>query len=511
MMSDSDPTNRTALGVGQTVARNTALNTLGQLVPLAVGFLAMPRIIEGLGNERFGVLALTWVIAGYFVLLDFGLSRATTKYVAAALDQGRKREASRFVWSALTIQSMFGGLWFLLLFVGAPVLAHQMLTVPPNLVSETVLTFRILAVAVPVMLISTALRGVLEALQRFDLVNTVRIPLSIATFALPLLGTLLQMNLPEIVVLLGLAQLVGAIALWRLCRRSLPGLKGRPQFEAGKVKSMMHYGGWVMVSGVVGPILVTLDRFTIGSLVSVAAVGLYAAPYEVVTRLWIFPTSLTASLFPVFSRSTIEQDGLLAPLVIRSVLMLFAVMGPIIVAVVALAPDILQLWLGAEFAARSSVALQVLAVGVLVNSIAHIPFSLLQGLGRPDIPAKLHLAELPVHVLLVVVLVQNFGITGAALAWTIRAVFDALLLFVMVGKVTDMKLDEATRGRALTAVAVVGVFGFIAAGVAAGIAPVLMRFGLLSLCALGAWVVVWRYLLDGGERAQLGHLIVGSR
>lgn len=49
----------------------------------------------------------------------------------------------------------------------------------------------------------------------------------------------------------------------------------------------------------------------------------------------------------------------------------------------------LMLWLGSEFADNSTLVLQLLAVGVFINSLAHVPSGLEQGAGRPDLTAKL--------------------------------------------------------------------------------------------------------------------------
>ena len=55
------------------IVRNTALNFLGLALPLAVGFVTIPFTVRALGNDRFGILALVWVVLGYFGLFDLGL------------------------------------------------------------------------------------------------------------------------------------------------------------------------------------------------------------------------------------------------------------------------------------------------------------------------------------------------------------------------------------------------------------------------------------------------------
>jgi hypothetical protein len=53
----------------------------------------------------------------------------------------------------------------------------------------------------------------------------------------------------------------------------------------------------------------------------------------------------------------------------------------------------------------------------------------LHAAGRSDVTGKIHLAETPAYLALLYWMVREFGISGAALAWTMRAGIDALLIF----------------------------------------------------------------------------------
>jgi O-antigen/teichoic acid export membrane protein len=57
-----------------------------------------------------------------------------------------------------------------------------------------------------------------------------------------------------------------------------------------------------------------------------------------------------------------------------------------------------------------------------------VPFSLTQGLGRTDVTGKIHLAELVPYMACLLLLVTLWGVTGAAIAWVLRAVVDFGLL-----------------------------------------------------------------------------------
>ena len=87
------------------------------------------------------------------------------------------------------------------------------------------------------------------------------------------------------------------------------------------------------------------------------------------------------------------------------------------------------MWVGADFASRGTAVTRWLIVGAFFNGIAQAPLALVQGLGRPDLTARFHMWELPFYMLGLWILLLRFGISGAALAWTLRAATDAVLLF----------------------------------------------------------------------------------
>jgi O-antigen/teichoic acid export membrane protein len=75
--------------------------------------------------------------------------------------------------------------------------------------------------------------------------------------------------------------------------------------------------------------------------------------------------------------------------------------GSAVVIISAFAGEILQIWLGSDFERESAVVLQILAVGILMNSMVHVQYAVIQALGRPNLTAKFHLLQLPLHSLVV--------------------------------------------------------------------------------------------------------------
>jgi O-antigen/teichoic acid export membrane protein len=133
-------------------------------------------------------------------------------------------------------------------------------------------------------------------------------------------------------------------------------------------------------------------------------------------------------MFPAFSMSDVADRSRSVMLYRRTLGLIVAGLLPVVIVMILGAKTGLTLWLGADFAAHSYRVAQLLLVGAFFLGAAALPFGLLQGLGRPDIPAKLNLLEIPFYLAALYFAVKNFGVAGAAVAWMVRATIDGLLL-----------------------------------------------------------------------------------
>ncbi|HEX2721738.1 MAG TPA: oligosaccharide flippase family protein, partial [Gemmatimonadaceae bacterium] len=295
---------------------------------------------------------------------------------------------------------------------------------------EALQVFRVLALMIPPTVILLSLRGILEAAQRFDLSNGIRIPSSVATFLIPAVAASRGFGLPSIVTMLLVTRIIICVVMTMAVRSSVPGLRWTLHMKWATMRPLFVFGGWMSISNVVSPMLVYLDRFMLGGLVGVAAVGFYTAPFDGVMRLLIIPASLMGAVYPSISALAATGDHQAIHRVYSQALR--KTIGLLIVPTLVLAiagPWLLRLWLGETFASQGQTAIRILAFGVLLNAAAHVPSGFITALGRPDIKAKLHLAELVLHIPIAWLLIGKFGVPGAAMAWTIRVGLDCGLLF----------------------------------------------------------------------------------
>jgi O-antigen/teichoic acid export membrane protein len=175
-----------------------------------------------------------------------------------------------------------------------------------------------------------------------------------------------------------------------------------------------------------------IDRFFIARTLGLDMVAFYVTPYEIITRLWIVPGAVTGVLFP--SLVGLRVDNAFSQMFHELMISFFCVL--IIVAPIAgilyfYSWELLAWWINPDFANQSSVVVEVLAIGIVLNCITHIPYTLIQSTGNSKSTAIIHLIELPILLISLIPLLESFGILGAAYAWLIRITLDFILMWIV--------------------------------------------------------------------------------
>ena len=480
------------------IARNTLFIGAGQAVPMIAAVLAIPILISHLGAPRFGVLTLAWAAIGYFGLFDLGLGRALTQAVAVHLGKRAPAEDLGIVaWTALALMlgvAVAGGVVLAGL---APWIVRHGLNIPLALQQESLGVFHLLALSLPFVVTTAGLRGLLEAHQEFGIATALRIPLALFTFVGPLVVLPFSSGLIPIVAVLVAGRVVTWLAHAAVCLRRYDYLRIPVHFRRDAARRLLRFGGWMTMSNVVSPIMSYLDRFFIGAILPLAAVAYYVTPYELVTRLLVIPQAMVVALFPAFA-ATFEDDRTRTSLLFeRATRIVLAVMFPVLLAIVLYSREGLTLWVGPEMAGQSTPVLQWLAIGVFLNSMAQAPFVILQSTGRPDVTAKLHLAELPIYLASLWGLTHQFGVVGVAMAWSLRAAVDAVALLILASR----RLPGTTRqtGMALVALVLVPV----ALGTAVLVQEPAAKAWYLAAGVTLFGLLGWTLVLPRGERDRL--------
>ncbi len=423
---------------------------------MVAGLLAVPWFLRHLGQERFGVLSLIWIVVGYFSFFDMGLGRAVTVAVAPLRQPGRRaaapgdlaahpeglRNEREILGAASTLIGAIGLAVAALIVLGLGLGGLPMQFSTEQLHGEALGAGWIMAPAIPLVLFSSILRGYLEGVGAFRVLNILRTAAGLLLFGVPMAAALFSPSLiwgslgilfVRALSLVALAVLVARelhLPVRALARTMVTGA------HRGWLRHLWSFGSWATVSNVVGPVIVYSDRFVIAFELSAAAVAAYTVPFDAVSRLPVIIAALCSVLLPEFARHARPPDAdpgrgnpAAARWIVRTSTQASAVLVLALVAVgAAWAPEALSLWLGTAFSRQSTDVTRVLLLAFGINALAQIPFTALQGSGHARAVAILHLYEIVPYLALVLWAVATHGLLGAAWAWTLRGLFDYLAL-----------------------------------------------------------------------------------
>jgi len=216
-------------------------------------------------------------------LFDLGVGRALTQLVAKKLGRGGSR-SSALVWTSLVLMLLLGAAGALTACCSrrgwciTRSMCRWLQAEPCVLLRAGALDSRGHQ--------HGGLRGLLEAHQRFGMINALRIPMGLYSFASPLLVLRSPGALLPVVAVLVCGRVIGgrrtfcfACASCRNCGRGSRGMAVQQGLCCGwRMDDDQQHRESAMV---------TLDRFVIGALASMTAVAYYATPYELVTKLWL--------------------------------------------------------------------------------------------------------------------------------------------------------------------------------------------------------------------------------
>ncbi len=437
------------------IAKNTIFNLVGQVLPMAIGVLTIPYIVRGLGTAQYGILSIAMMLLGYFNIFDLGLGRATVKFVAENLDPENIHKVPELIWTSLALLVGLGIIGAALSALFVPVSVTHFFKMPHELAGQARIALFVLCASMPVVLGNNALRGVLEATQRFDLVNYVKVPSSVLFYLAAALAIPFGAHVAAIVCLLVAVRLVSTLAYLFLCFRTIPGLRSSFRVSRASLGPLATFGGWIMVTNV------------------------------------------------YFSYHGNRKSSEVSEMTSRTLKYLLLVLTPPVAIFIFFARDIMQLWLGPQFAQASTVVLQLTTLICFVSAFAYVPYTSVQALGRPDLKAILDLIALPTYCVVAWWLIKHDGINGAAFAKLVVTVADCAILFMFALKLRAFSLRDCFSGPLFRAASVSAALFALVFAVESVHLKLLFAVPLIIICFLGYVLMFWIFAVDTDDRTVL--------
>jgi len=399
------------------IIKNTVLNAAGLVIPGLLFIPAAAYLARTLGVEQFGLLLLMYAMLGYSGIFDAGMTRAVIRKIA----QSKTKDEDDFIMgTALGAVLVISAIpVFLVLFFSDDIAVW--LKVSENYTADTVAGLKLLALVVPLFLITVVAFSYLEGKEEFLKLSFYKVITGAVMATAPAIAVYNDASLVSAVLgLLGARIFTAILAIFSL-NMSI-GIRNL-KFDKKVLIDLVTFGGWISLSNIISPVMVYMDRFILSNSVGAASVAFYNAPSDLIEKISVLPGALARTIFPLFSRlgSHIEYEK---KIYFGLVIVLLILLAPLFL----MAESIMDLWLGEPYGLQSSFILKILIIGFFFNALAQIPFAAIQAKGHSRFTALLHLTEVAPYLLLLFYLVDILGLVGAAYAWAARVIIDFFCL-----------------------------------------------------------------------------------
>ena len=381
------------------------------------------------GPEVYGLLSIGLMVVGLFVAVSsIGLSDGILRFISIYRGKNENRKIFTIYNISLVFLSVTGIISFVIVFLAAEYIATGIFH------NENLTIYlKLFSILIPISMFANLYLAVIRAFERIEafsfIFNIVQ-----NLIKLILLGLFLFVGINYISV--PISHLLGILAMlavsYYYCRKKLPALfLGKINDKKEQIsikKELFAYSSPIMFYAIISTIFVWVDTFFIGYFQDAFQVGLYNAAIPIATLLGFAPEIFTQLFLPLISKEYAKKNKKLIEELSKQVAKWIFIINLPVLALITIFPGVfLNVLFGPEFLPAEQ-ALRWLAIGIFVYNAAHIISSNLLSMGgRSKVILANTIISGVLNVILNIILIPKYGITGAAIATTISLIVLSIL------------------------------------------------------------------------------------
>lgn len=410
---------------------NIAANTAGTVVNMVSGLIVMPYLIQTLGSGTYGLWILIGTMAGYFGILDLGVSAAVGRLVAAHRARGEHDSVNQVMSTSCLFLLVAFAIVCVATALSLPVFP-RLFSVPASELLDARYALILVGVNLGLTFPAFVFSGFLWGHERFDLENAVRIPSLILRTVLSVTAVSAHMPLTSLGVIVFGTNTLGNLARMVMCFKLDPDLRITwSQVQRSRVREILSLGGWMNVISWSRLLTPQIAPTLIGMRVGSAAVTTFAVARQLVAYTNMFAVTATQVLAPraVAAHATASVDDQVA-LFVQGGKFAYALSLLMCGGLICLGIPFIHWWQhGTQDAAYP--LLLVLALGETLPNSQLMTYSVLLGANRQRWIGLISMSEALISVPVIVVLLQGDGLFGASVAvafamFLVRGLFQLL-------------------------------------------------------------------------------------
>lgn len=499
------------------MARNVVAMVSARGVAAVAGLVSLPVIFSRLGADDFGVWAVLSGLTAIVMMADLGLGSAVVRQVAASVRDGDPIPSELGPTRIVLGIALVWGVALAVLAAAVIMLVWSPLAALLHFgAAASAARWAAAALMLGVLFENIAMpwRGVLEGIQRYDVLGRINSLTSVLGAGLAVLVVCLGGGLVELAASMAFTGAVRAGWFAAAARRAMPAMV--PSLAGASrhsLRTVWSYGLRVQVTSAAGAVNLEVDRFVLSGAFGPSVAGGFELGARLVNLCRLVPVLFLVTLFPMAVSRTAELGSEWLDRFNVSVTRVLGACAAIGAAgLVATAGPLVRLWLGQPNAAASRCII-VLAPAYAVNLVAGGCGILSRVEGRPGRETRYAIVATGLNVALTWPLLRLLGPVGVPLATAVGITVGTGYFLLSYYGATHRPIAPLARviwpslvAASVAAIAGLGmgwVLGEGAGRIGAGLA-VLCRGSVVLL--VGGAVLASTGIVDADEIANLRRL-----
>jgi len=414
---------------------NMISSAVGYILPMAVNIATTPLLLKGLGETAYGLQSLVNVIIGYMAFMDMGLDIPIIKILAESKAKNDFKSINNLLNTTFQLYSIIALIGMIVIILLSQIFVIYIFPVPINMTHSAIIVFQLAGIGFLGSIFLSWGRAVAFGMQRFELSYSVSVGTSIAGTLIGLAAVYTGWGIIGYVFVRVIFTLISGPIYLYLTTRLLPEFHFHFGLDRSTLLAIKSYIGYGILNRATSSLFSRIDQTLIGIWVSIAAAGIYAIPFMVVSSLGSMIAFMLGFIFPMaselFSLGKLDQ---FRGIYIRASRFLVAISTMAFIPLLILGDIFLTLWVP-SIASRGIGVFKLLILASYFNTIcASITNNVVIGMGKIrqfTIYANIRGIVLGILCILFIYL---FGLIGAGWALLLTVSVDIIYLFVFLSR-----------------------------------------------------------------------------
>lgn len=382
-----------------------------------------------LGPNGKGIYTLTLLIPTLLATFgNFGIASANVYFV------GAKKYKTEDIISNSFIFSIIIGAFLVFLFF-----CLSNLTFFTNFIKSAQLDINLLwlvVLVIPVSLFSSMLQSIIQGREEIIKYNKINIIQSSAQFlAILLFLVFLRKGVLGAISAYVVSILCSFVFCFYLIRKVA---KFRVSFHKKVFFDSLVFGFKVYLANILSYLNYRLDMLIIAVFLDPVAIGIYSIAVGMAEKLFIIPGAVSVVLFPRISSIAESEANDFTPKAVRKIMFLLTLSC---IGLAIFIKPIIYILFGPAFL-PAFLPFLILLPGIIAFGLSGTLASDLSGRGKPQYAILSSITCLVVNIILNIILIPRWGISGAAFASTVGYWADTVVIIWAFSKISKKGIRE---------------------------------------------------------------------